>query len=77
MVQVDEFLKKTDSKKDVHLLLQVHDELVYEIKTSRVTELAGEIQKIMQGVLAGQETHGVPILAVAKTGPNWGDLKAV
>jgi DNA polymerase I-like protein with 3'-5' exonuclease and polymerase domains len=53
----------------------VHDELVYEIKTSKVKELGTKIKEIMEGVMAGKETHGVPIEATFKTGPNWGAME--
>ena len=74
MVRVDEMLKKEKAYDDAHLILQVHDELVYEIRESRVKELSEHIQKIMESVLRVEETRGVPIIAVPKTGPNWGEL---
>ncbi|MFA6503198.1 MAG: DNA polymerase, partial [Candidatus Paceibacterota bacterium] len=75
MVRVDDMLTKEKSQEDAYLLLQVHDELVYEIRSSRVGELSAKIQKIMESVLPSEETNGVPILAVAKHGPNWGDMQ--
>ena len=75
MVQVDEALRDEGARDDAHLLLQVHDELVYEIRTTRVAELAKRIEDIMESVLSGQEARGVPITAVAKMGPNWGEMK--
>jgi DNA polymerase-1 len=74
MVQVDEVLEKEGVVEDVHLLLQVHDELVYEVKEERVATLAPKIKGIMEGVLDGYETHKVPIIAEPKTGPNWGEM---
>ncbi|MCR4333456.1 MAG: DNA polymerase [Patescibacteria group bacterium] len=77
MVQVDEMLTKENAQEDAHLLLQVHDELVYEIRTERANGLGGQIQKIMEEVLMEEKTRGVPILAVMKSGPNWGEMKVV
>ncbi len=74
MIQVQEFLTKENLLNDVHLLLQVHDELVYEVREEKVQEVAVQIQKIMEGVLEGYETHEVPIIAEAKKGPNWGEM---
>ncbi len=74
MIQVDEFLMKEKLDNDVHLLLQVHDELVYEVREEKVKEAATQIQKIMENVLVGYETHDVPIIAEAKSGCNWGDM---
>jgi DNA polymerase-1 len=75
MVRVDEYLEKENAKGEVHLLLQVHDELVYEVKDARVAACAEKIQEIMESVLPPSETNGVPIIAEAKSGPNWGNLK--
>lgn len=74
MIQAQEFLTKENLLNDVHLLLQVHDELVYEVREEKVQEVAVQIQKIMEGVLEGYETHEVPIIAEAKKGCNWGEM---
>jgi DNA polymerase-1 len=75
MVRVDEMLEKEKARTDAYLLLQVHDELVYEIRTERVAALSVKIKEIMESVLPIEETHGVPILAVAKSGPDWGSMQ--
>ncbi|MEK7086437.1 MAG: DNA polymerase, partial [Patescibacteria group bacterium] len=77
MGMVDDMLTKEEAQEDAYLLLQVHDELVYEIRTERVSELSKEIQKIMESVLPGTETHGVPILATMKSGANWGEMRTI
>ncbi|MBI4088575.1 hypothetical protein HY415_00565, partial [Candidatus Kaiserbacteria bacterium] len=77
MVRVDEMLTKERAQEDVHLLLQVHDELVYEIREERVRELGEQIKKIMESVLTMEETRGVPIIAAIKTGPDWGSMKSL
>lgn len=75
MVRIDAMLKESGSREDAHLLLQVHDELVFEIRTERVEELARKIEDVMEAVLDSNQTNGVPILAEAKIGPNWGDMQ--
>ncbi len=77
MVRVDEMLTKEGAKDDTHLILQVHDELVYEIRESRVKELTSKIQHIMENVLPEKERRGVPIIAVPKHGANWGEMKPI
>lgn len=74
MVRVDEMLKKERAGEDAHLLLQVHDELVYEIRIRRLAELGARIKGIMESVLSSEETRGVPIVAVIKSGPDWGAM---
>ena len=74
MVEVDRMLEREGVREDVYLLLQVHDELVYEVRSEHVKGLAPKIRKIMESALAGQETHGVPITATMKSGPDWGTM---
>ena len=74
MVEINELLVAEGKKDDAHLLLQVHDELVYEVKEEMRDELAKKIQHIMESVLSGHETYGVPIIAEVKAGANWGDM---
>lgn len=60
---------------DAYLLLQVHDELVYEIRSKRVGELSKKIKEIMESVLTAEESHGVPVTVTIKSGPDWGSMK--
>ncbi|MDO8593786.1 MAG: DNA polymerase [bacterium] len=74
MVRVDKMLEKEKARSDAYLLLQVHDELVYEIRAERADELSKKIKEIMESVLPSSETRGVPIVAVVKSGPDWGSM---
>lgn len=64
--------KKTDS---VRMLLQVHDELIFEIKTDLIKQVIPELTRLFESVLEGRKTHGVPLVAEVKTGDNWNDLE--
>lgn len=77
MVRIDEMLTAEGAQEDVYLLLQVHDELVYEIRETRIAELAPRIKEIMESVVSdteGIDIHGVPITVESKAGMNWGDM---
>lgn len=74
MVEADKVLTKKGESENAYLLLQVHDELVYEIKNEKVKELATEIKRIMESVLSEKDALGVPVTAEMKSGPNWGDM---
>lgn len=75
MVRITQMLKEEKTEDDVHLILQVHDELVFEVKDARIREVAPKIKKIMESVLEGvAETPGVPAVAQGKSGPNWGSM---
>jgi len=75
MVEITKMLERDQATEDAHLILQVHDELVFEVRTQKLAPLAKEIQRIMESVLPEDETKGVPILASAKRGPNWGAME--
>ena len=72
MVEID---KTVDE--DVRLMLQVHDELVYEIPDEKVATVVPEIKRIMESMLTEEETKGVPIIAEAKAGKSWGSMEPI
>jgi DNA polymerase-1 len=76
MSAVHEYLKKKKYS-DTKMLLQIHDELVFEVDESVVEVRAREIADIMEGVLSKKETKGVPILVEAQAGKSWGEMKSV
>lgn len=75
MVHIDDMLIEEKAQEDAHLLLQIHDELVYEIRDNRVATLAPKIKGLMEEVLAPSQTNNVPIITEIRTGPNWGSLE--
>ena len=77
MINADKFLLRKSLKNDVRLLLQVHDELVYEVKENIVDSVAPEIQNIMENVIDPKKTKGVVCVAEASSGDNWGELDKI
>jgi DNA polymerase-1 len=77
MRQVHEYISKLPKPDHVRMLLQVHDELVFEIKASEVKKVVPELVQIMEGALAGKEDHGVPLKADVKVGENWHEMTGV
>ncbi len=67
MIRIDELLRK----KPYHsrMLLQVHDELVFDLHLDEQAELLPKILHIMETALP--LPHAVPILVEHGTGPNW------
>lgn len=57
------------------LLLQVHDELVFEMPEDTVAQYAPRIKEIMEDAMSDKEKRGVPILVEGKVGDNWGDMR--
>ncbi len=75
MIKIDAYLEKEGLKTDVHLMLQVHDELVYEISESKAKTIAPKIKEIMEAVLPPEKVFGVKCVAEYSIGKNWGELK--
>jgi len=75
MIEIDKYITENKLDNDVKMLLQVHDELVFEIKEDRLNKIVPELVKIMGNVFAGKDTKGVPILTDVKVGDNWKDMR--
>lgn len=69
MIKVLEMIKKEYSQ-EAKMLLQVHDELVFEIKENRVAEVSQKIKEIMENVIKLK----VPVIVDVKAGDNWGEM---
>jgi DNA polymerase-1 len=76
MVKADELISEKGWN-EVKLLLQVHDELVYEVPEGIAEEAAQEIRNVMESVAPTAELAGVPILAEAALGKDWGSMEKI
>ncbi len=66
MIRIDKKLEK-----DELMILQVHDELVFEVPE-------GKVKKVSEMVVKEMESAGkfkVPIVAEVKVGKNWGEME--
>jgi DNA polymerase I len=77
MIKIDEYLKQNNLKDKVNLILQIHDEVIYEADKNllKETNFEKDVKNIMSNVLKLEQTKGVPILAECHFGINWGELK--
>jgi DNA polymerase-1 len=75
MKNVNEFLIKENLLDSVRLILQVHDELVFEVKETEIKKVVPKIQKIMEGVFEGKDTQCVPVITEVEVGKNWGEME--
>lgn len=71
MVAVEEKIEEHGFRAD--MLLQVHDELVFEVHTEDLMPAARLIKETMEGIV----TLDVPLVVEVKAGPNWRDAKAI
>ncbi|MDP2593270.1 MAG: DNA polymerase, partial [bacterium] len=77
MLRVDEFLQKENLEEKVYLTMQVHDELVYEVKEDLVEKVAPKIREVMECVLSPKESKEVPLSAESYVGKNWGEMTPI
>ncbi len=64
MVDIDSSLR------GVKMILQVHDELLFECSPKEAKEIAKMVKEKMENALK----LSVPVIAEVKTGPNWGEM---
>ncbi|MEK9180862.1 MAG: DNA polymerase, partial [Patescibacteria group bacterium] len=55
------------------MLLQVHDELLFEVEKEKVDHYAKKIKKIMEEAIS----LSVPVEVEAKAGENWGEMEKI
>jgi len=77
MVEINNFLKKEGFRDKSFLLLQVHDELIYEVKESVVKEVAEHIKNIMENIIPPKDISGIKLKVDLQAGYNWGEMEKV
>lgn len=75
MIKIDEFLKKEKMKDKIKLVLQIHDEIIFEVEDDAVEFAKEHLPKIMEDVLDVEKMRGVPILTDCEVGLSWGQMK--
>jgi len=58
---------------DAKMLLQVHDELLFEVEASAVPTLIAAAKAVMEGAAAPAVHFTVPLIAEAGSGANWAE----
>lgn len=71
MLAVDGWLQT--SGWPAELILQVHDELVFEVEKDAVSVVASGVKKMMEGVA----DFDVPLCVEVEAGKNWGEMESV
>lgn len=66
MIRVNKILRPEEIK----MISQVHDELLFEVKSDKVETYAREIKKIMESVIKLK----VPVIVDVSFGDNWGEM---
>ena len=67
MIAVDQWIEKEQCQVDVRMLMQVHDELVFEISSEKVEAYVAALSNVMEQAAS----LDVPLIAEAGVGINW------
>lgn len=68
MIECDKYIKENSI--DAKCILQIHDELIFEVNENIVSEFTDIMKNIMERAVS----LSVPLLVNAETGDNWGQL---
>ncbi len=63
-------LLEEEYKNEAKMIIQVHDELLFEVKDSLIEELEGKLKNIMRDIVELK----VPIVVDSELGDNWGEM---
>jgi len=69
MIEIDKNLAKISSKSK--MVLQIHDELLFEVPDNEVERVADFVKEIMENIYP----LDVPLTVNIESGPSWGDTK--
>lgn len=71
MIKADQFIKSNYQNNEAKLLLQIHDELIFEVKDSIVDDFTNKMKDILENVYKLK----VPLRVNYAVGSNWNELK--
>ncbi len=76
MIRSDEAIRSAKLEKQIELILQVHDELIFEVSDDETTLKKAEeiIVKAMTGVAVGTKGESIPLTVDMAKGMRWGSL---
>lgn len=59
----------------IRLVLQIHDELMFEVREDLVDDVVPKIRAVMEGVVPKEKCDGVPITVDASVGKRWSEMR--
>ncbi len=77
MQKADQSLTENKLDKDASLLLQVHDELIYEVREEKLEKVVEVVKKAMEGVVSKEflkDKKTIPFRVSVTWGKSWGTL---
>lgn len=74
MLDADEYIQKNKLEDKVFLLLQIHDELVFEIEGSVAEKVGNDLVKVLENVLKKRNFSELPLVVSKSLGESLGSL---
>ncbi len=71
MIKIQELIKNKHIEDEIKTLIQIHDELILEVKSEIIKEIAPLFKNIMENAVKLK----VPLKADIRTGDKWGEMK--
>lgn len=75
MIKIDEFLVAEKLEDKVKLILNVHDELVYEVEENLISKIDKKIENIMENIIPKEDIEGIVLESNFSVGKNWREMK--
>ena len=69
MIKIEHYIE--EKQLDAQMLLQIHDELIFEVREEIANEVAKQFKHIMESIME----LNVPLLCSVSIGNSWGELK--
>jgi DNA polymerase-1 len=63
----------SEAKLDARMILQVHDELVFEVREADAEAVAAVVKRVMETACEPTHTLTVPLVVDVAFGASWGD----
>lgn len=74
MLDVEKEIDRSSLSSSVRIVLQIHDELIYEVETSRTHEFISILKRSMEMNVQRDLSITVPLITNVNVGENWGHL---
>lgn len=75
MVRLHDYFKK--EAPEAMIVLQIHDELMFEVPEEGSAALGERIKTILEGIVSPDDMNGIPLVVAGAQGKNWGEMQKI